>query len=225
VTDRSCEFESRLRHQEKQGPAGPFREAGPFAFHSPEPAMSRTIFLLLFCAAFQLLPVLLSSNCPHPEIPSPPLAMKIGQMLMVGFHGSTLGPNHPLRNDISERHLGGVILLNQGLNPNSPASNIHNPAQLRELTRELQSISPTPLLIAVDQEGGRVCRLKESSGFPPSTSFARLGRENNPAHTRRQAKIIARTLRAAGINFNLSPVVDLDKNPDNPIIGALGRSF
>ncbi|HEX6473838.1 MAG TPA: glycoside hydrolase family 3 N-terminal domain-containing protein, partial [Candidatus Limnocylindria bacterium] len=82
-----------------------------------------------------------------------------------------------------------------------------------------------PLLIAVDEEGGQVARLGPDHGFPPTVSAAELGAEDDVRVTRRAGRDIARTLRAAGINLNLAPVVDLNLNPDNPIIGALDRSF
>jgi beta-N-acetylhexosaminidase len=146
-------------------------------------------------------------------------------MLMVGFHGSRLGSGHPLRQDITERHLGGVILFNDRSEQIPSSGNIRDARQLRHLTKELQTASPTPLLIAVDQEGGRVCRLKPQFGFPLTVSFAWLGRQNDPALTHRHAAAIARTLLNSGINLNLSPVVDLNRNPANPVIGALERSF
>ena len=78
---------------------------------------------------------------------------------------------------------------------------------------------------AADQEGGKVARLNETHGFPPTISAQELGERNDPAFTYAQAEIMAKTLAAAGINHNLAPVVDINSNPANPVIGALGRSF
>jgi len=103
--------------------------------------------------------------------------------------------------------------------------NIVSPTQLQFLTNSLQTASATPLLIAVDQEGGQVSRLKTRDKFPPTTSFAELGRKNDLALTRQRSNDIAKTLHRFGINFNFSPVVDLNRNPDNPVIGSLNRSF
>jgi beta-N-acetylhexosaminidase len=89
----------------------------------------------------------------------------------------------------------------------------------------LQSQAAIPLLVAIDQEGGRVNRLKADYGFPPSVSHEELGRLDQPAATRRHSALIAHTLAELGINLNLAPVVDLDANPDNPIIKGKGRSF
>lgn len=108
--------------------------------------------------------------------------------------------------------------------PDGPG-NIVSPVQLKVLTQSLQTASPTPLLIAVDQEGGKVSRLKVRDGFPATISFAKLGRENDLAATRKRSNETAKTLHHYGVNFNFSPVVDLNSNPTNPVIGSLGRSF
>jgi len=146
-------------------------------------------------------------------------------MLLVCFEGTALPPAHPLQSDIRQRHLGGVMLRSRPTSGSATAGNIVSAPQLRDLTRSLQGASPTPLLITVDQEGGQVRRLKTRAGFPPTTSFAELGRRNDLALTRQRSQDIAETLRHNGINFNFSPVVDLNRNPRNPVIGALERSF
>ncbi|MGE4543956.1 MAG: glycoside hydrolase family 3 protein [Pedobacter sp.] len=153
--------------------------------------------------------------------------LPLGQMLLVGFAGSVIEEGHPILEDIRQRHLGGVILFNYGPDSGTPANNIISPSQLRTLTTRLQQAASyrAPLLIAVDQEGGRICRLKESFGFPATVSFASLGQSNDLALTHRHANEIARTLQRAGINLNLGPVVDLNVNPANPVIGKLERSF
>ena len=77
----------------------------------------------------------------------------------------------------------------------------------------------------VDEEGGLVARLDERHGFPPTISAADLGARGDVSFTRQAGKRIAETLASVGITQNLAPVVDLDVNPTNPIIGALDRSF
>src|SRR5206468_2549473 len=84
---------------------------------------------------------------------------------------------------------------------------------------------PGPLIVSVDQEGGRVARLNPSNGFPATKSQAEIGAANSPATTRAWAQGIAGTLRGVGINLNYAPVVDLAVNPTNPAIAKLGRSF
>ena len=159
------------------------------------------------------------------ESDSPSLDVKIGQMLMVGFRGLAVDENHPIARDIRERHLGGVVLFDFDVPDRSPVRNITSPGQLRALTASLQSLSDIPLFVAVDGEGGQVWRLQERFGFPPTLSARCLGRMNDLSRTYGYAAAMAKTLAEAGINLNLAPVVDLDVNPDNPVIGKLGRSF
>ena len=176
-----------------------------------------------------LLVVLLGLGwCRSTAVPAPPplpLQARIGQMLLVCFEGQDLPPQHPLLEDIHLRHLGGVMLRSNSSKGSTTTGNIVSPTQLQLLTNSLQNASPTPLLIAVDQEGGRVSRLKARDNFPPTTSFAELGRKNDLAMTRQRSNDIAKTLHRFGINFNFSPVVDLNRNPNNPVIGSLDRSF
>ncbi|MCG8346088.1 MAG: glycoside hydrolase family 3 protein [Chlorobiales bacterium] len=153
------------------------------------------------------------------------LGMKIGQMVMIGFRGTSLEETSGLTEDITRLNLGGVVLFDYDVPSGSPGRNITSPDQLRQLTSELQQASRIPLLIAVDQEGGRIARLKAKYGFPESISAGRLGQLNNADSTFHATLSIAETLAKAGINVNFAPVVDLDSNPDNPVIGLLERSF
>ncbi|GAB4392028.1 MAG: glycoside hydrolase family 3 protein [Gammaproteobacteria bacterium] len=167
-----------------------------------------------------------------PSVP-PTLDEKIGQMLMVGFDGLKVDQNSAIVRDIQQYHLGGVVLyehsaahtINTQPAKRNQLKNIKNPKQLRELTRQLQHYSQIPLFIAIDQEGGRVNRLRPENGFAKSLSAARLGRINKPSVTNKYASAMARTLAQAGINVNFAPVVDLNSNPHNPVIGKLGRAF
>jgi beta-N-acetylhexosaminidase len=158
------------------------------------------------------------------------LAAKIGQMLLVGFRGTTAETATRAIDDIRNRSLGGVVLFSTDQPSGEPMRNIVSPTQLAELTAALQAAAGAsetvlPLIVAVDEEGGRVARLDPAHGFPATESAAALGRRDDPAYTRAAGRRIATTLREVGINLNLAPVVDLDINPDNPIIGALDRSF
>ncbi len=162
---------------------------------------------------------------PAPTPADVSLDVKIGQMIMVGFRGLDVNDNSPIVRDIIDRHIGGVILFDYDVPTSTPIRNIKSPAQLKRLTAKLQAASPIPLLIAIDQEGGKVCRLKQSSGFPPTLSAQYLGSINDLSLTHRHAARTAKILAHLGINLNLAPVVDLNINRDNPIIGRLGRSF
>ncbi|MFD1505877.1 glycoside hydrolase family 3 protein [Georgenia yuyongxinii] len=145
-------------------------------------------------------------------------------MLLLGFRGTTLEPTNPVVADL-ERHLGGVVLFSRDVPSGSATRNITSPAQVAALTATLQAQADPPLLVTTDQEGGQVARLGPEHGFPATRSAAQLGAMGDPAATRAAAAEMARTLRVAGVNLNLAPVVDVNVNPTNPIIGALGRSF
>lgn len=149
--------------------------------------------------------------------------MNIGQMFLLGFDGCAPGRDHWLRQAVEQEGLGGVILFDR--NVDGSVQNISGPAQLQELTAELQEMAADVLFVAVDQEGGRVCRLKERDGFPRTASAAELGRDDPELSTAPAADQLAATLARHGINLNLAPVLDLDLNPDNPIISCCERSF
>jgi len=154
------------------------------------------------------------------------LREKIGQLLVIGFRGSEPAECEWIARDIREQHLGGVVLFDQEMADGSRGRrNIVSPAQVKALVAFLQTQAAVPLLVAIDQEGGRVNRLKPAYGFPDTPSHEELGRANDPAATYEHAAGIARTLAAAGINWNLAPVVDLDANAANPIIKGKQRSF
>ena len=156
---------------------------------------------------------------------SVPLEVKIGQMLMVGFRGLRVDDDHPIVSDIRDRHLGSTLLFDYDVPSKTPVRNIQSPEQVKALVDALQAVSTIPLLVAMDQEGGRVRRLKEEYGFPPSVSAQHLGIGNDLARTREHGTVMAQTLAQLGINLNLAPSVDLNINPDNPVIGKLERSF
>lgn len=154
------------------------------------------------------------------------LREKIGQMLLIGFRGLAISDTDPVARDIAERNLGGVILFDQEMADKSlPTRNIKSPAQVQALVQSLKDRAETPLLVAIDQEGGRVNRLKTDYGFPASISHEELGAINDPKQTFAHAEKTAQTLAGLGLNLNLAPVVDLDANPDNPIIKGKKRSF
>lgn len=153
------------------------------------------------------------------------LDVKIGQMLMLGFRGLAAGDDLSIVQDIRAYHLGGVVLFDYDVPLASPVRNIQSADQVRALIAGLQAVAAIPLLVSVDQEGGSVARLKETAGFPPTVSARSLGEANDTARTREAAGTMARTLRDLGFNLNLAPVVDLDINPESPVIGKLDRSF
>ena len=144
------------------------------------------------------------------------LEEKIGQVIVAYFSGPDFSP--ALAEELRELPLGGVILF-------SGAGNIESPAQVASLTEQIQRAAidrgMVPLFIAVDQEGGAVARLTEGvTLFPGNMALGATGSEEL---ARLSAAVTARELRILGINFNFAPVVDVNNNPDNPVIGV--RSF
>ncbi len=141
------------------------------------------------------------------------LRQQVGQLFMLGFSGTSV--SQELASLMSEYRPGGVILF---------ARNLENAAQIIRLTNDLQKLSPgSPLFIAIDQEGGRVSRLP--AGFTIFPPCAVLGRCASTELAYQAAVATATELRAVGINMNLAPVLDVDTNSDNPVIGdrAFGR--
>ncbi|MBS2023224.1 MAG: beta-N-acetylhexosaminidase [Deltaproteobacteria bacterium] len=124
--------------------------------------------------------------------------------------------------DLVRRGIGGIVLF---------ARNVQDPEQVATLCKTLKAAAPGKLLIAIDQEGGRVQRLKA----PHWTTIPTMGRLGDidhagglnglPGHkvVEKVGQIIASELNACGIDWNLAPVVDIASNPDNPVIGD--RSF
>jgi beta-N-acetylhexosaminidase len=135
------------------------------------------------------------------------LVEQIGQLFMLGFDGTTVPPEWA---ELQAAHKpGGMILFSH---------NLEHPAQIIELTNGLQARSPHyPLLIAIDQEGGRVSRLpKGFTIFPPCGTIGACGSEELAYAA---ASVTAAELRAVGVNMNMAPVLDVHSNPDNPVIG------
>lgn len=155
----------------------------------------------------------------------PPLNVKLGQMILVGFRGTTARQCADFIAQLKHYHIGGVWLTDNESPMGATIGNIESPAQLRRLIADLQTAAPLPLLVALDGEGGSVIRLKEKYGFPKFLSASELGERDDSAFTRSHAALLAETLCDCGINWNLAPVVDLDRNPDNPVIGKRRRAF
>ena len=135
---------------------------------------------------------------------------ELGQLMMVGFEGTTL-PDfyyHWLK-----QGLGGIILFSR---------NFQNPEQLAKLTDEIQHAArPYPAFISIDQEGGRVARLKDPfTHFPSAKTLAQSFHETGSKDLIYQsARATALELAAMGIRLNFAPVLDVNSNPENPIIG------
>jgi beta-N-acetylhexosaminidase len=144
---------------------------------------------------------------------------KIGQMIMVGFKGVSAADENvqEIGQKINDGLIGSIIFYQH---------NIQSPEQIKELTNFLKSFDQphNNVLFTIDQEGGRVQRLKEANGFtnyPSAKKIAQASIEN--AH--KTYNLMAQELNTYGFNFNLAPVVDLDFGPNSSAIGRLDRSF
>ncbi|MDR2073235.1 MAG: hypothetical protein LBP60_07365 [Spirochaetaceae bacterium] len=162
---------------------------------------------------------------PQDELSEAALREKIAQMLMVGFRGLELTRDSHIYSDISSLGIGGVLLFDYDTPSRSRPRNIRSREQLARLSADLQAAAPVRLFIAIDQEGGRVNRLRSEYGFPPNLGAKEMAADPSGTLTRAQAEETARILSTMGINVNFAPCVDLDLNQENPIIGAYGRSF
>lgn len=139
---------------------------------------------------------------------------KVGQLFQIGFTGRTVTPE--IREMIEDYHIGGIIYFRR---------NMQSPEQVASLSNELQKLAMNrgkglPLIISTDQEGGVVTRLTGGTHFPGNMT---LGATREAKLAWQEGKTIARELKAVGINMDLAPVLDVNNNFANPVIGV--RSF
>jgi beta-N-acetylhexosaminidase len=135
------------------------------------------------------------------------LRRQIGRLLVAGFNGHTIPVE--LRSLAREFGLGGVILF---------ARNITEPAQVADLSFDAARLVPElPCWVSVDQEGGRVARLKKP--FTEWPAMATLGRSGDTGLAERFARALGAELKAVGVTLDFAPVLDVHTNPKNPIIG------
>jgi beta-N-acetylhexosaminidase len=165
-------------------------------------------YLAILCFCFWM-PLRLTSV----EVKDLSLEEKVGQLLVVHFHGEMA--NEQARSLIQEVGIGGIIYYQW-------ANGLHDPQQVQDLSQSLQAQAQAnrhaiPLWIAVDQEGGRVCRLK--SGFTQFPGNYVLGQTQRLDWAEESAWMTGRELSAVGVNFNLAPVVDVYSPHSNGIIG------
>ena len=157
-----------------------------------------------------------------------PPPLPLGELLLVGFGGTHVEGNDELRSLVCDVKVGGLILFERD-SRSGDARNITSPGQVRQLTSELQALAlgcaGRRLLIAADNEGGAVMRLSTRLGYLPTPPPQALGDAGDPAATSLESRRMGATLREAGINWNLAPVVDVAVNPLNPAVVTLGRTF
>lgn len=137
------------------------------------------------------------------------LERQAASLFTVGFYGKSITDD---LKGLLARGVGGVIYF---------ARNVGTPAEVLELNREIKATAARPLVLAIDQEGGQVARLRQ--GFTDIPPMRAVGATGSATLARELGKLIARELRAVGFDMNYAPVLDIDTNPQNPIIAA--RSF
>jgi beta-N-acetylhexosaminidase len=145
------------------------------------------------------------------------LDIKIGQMILIGFPRAAVDTK--VLQEIREGKVGSIIIFEK----NIPAKNSF--VELKKIVWTYQQAAQIPLLVSIDQEGGKVNRLKDKYGFPRSITAEAMGKANSLDSVRFYAEATAATLAGLGINVNFAPVVDLAANPSNPVIVRNGRAF
>jgi len=147
------------------------------------------------------------------------LDIKIGQMILIGVTGSSIDLSSDEYQAVKAGKAGNIIYFEKNISSETPYES------MKKMSAILQEAAAIPLLIGIDQEGGRVNRLKSKYGFPESVTHKELGRAGSINNTKYYADKTAKTLSELGININFAPVVDLESNPINPIIAKYGRAF
>jgi beta-N-acetylhexosaminidase len=140
------------------------------------------------------------------------LEEKVGQMLFLGFGGKVM--DESIARFLKKKKPGGVALFGR---------NIKDSKQTATLIRAVREYDPAgiPMFVSVDQEGGKVVRLKRNTTVIPSNMA--LGATRDPDLAKQAGASLGRDLRLLGFNMNLAPVLDVNSNPNNPVIGI--RSF
>lgn len=150
--------------------------------------------------------------------PADSLRIKIGQMILIGIPEAKV--DGQVLEEVRQGKVGTLILFEKNI-PNSPKAYV----PLKKIIWTYQQAAPIPLLVAIDQEGGRVNRLKDKYGFPRSISARAMGRSHSLDSVRFYGEATAATLAGLGINVNFAPCVDLAVNPNNTVIYKAERSF
>ncbi|MBT6555899.1 MAG: glycoside hydrolase family 3 protein [Candidatus Marinimicrobia bacterium] len=159
------------------------------------------------------------SQAPPDSLDPIALEQKIGQMIMVGIRGTHLNADamEMTRSQILNGGIGGIIFFKH---------NIKNSRQFRIFVKSLKALPvDQPLLLAVDEEGGLVRRLRKNQGFDEFPSAAHVGANLSTDESYDLYSRMADQIHQAGLNLNLAPVVDVNINRISPAIGQLNRSF
>ena len=147
-------------------------------------------------------------------------------MLMVGFKGDSVTEDCDAARYVRDLKVGAIVLFDIDMTGDATlgSRNITSKERLTRMTAQLKAWADYPLLIATDQEGGRVARLKPQYGFLPTMTAEYLGTTDNEDTTRYYASRLAREMRESGVNVNLAPVVDV-LNHDCAAVGHYNRCY
>ena len=138
---------------------------------------------------------------------------KIGQLIIAGFDGITV--NDELQSLILEKYIGGVILFSKNVESASQVVALNNEI------KEINKVNKSPIFISVDEEGGLVSRMpSEFKDIPTNSDIAKYDDEDLSYNI---GKVIGEEISSLGFNMDFAPVLDINSNPDNPVIG--NRSF
>lgn len=145
-------------------------------------------------------------------------------MLVVGFRGTEISDDSSIVEVVNDLNLGGVILFDYDVPSEGEIErNIVNSEQTKELIKKLKEADDS-LFVAVDAEGGNVNRLKEEYDFQNIPSAEKMG-AGSVEDTKSYALTLGEQLKDLGFNVDFAPVVDVNVNSENPVIGGLERSF
>jgi beta-N-acetylhexosaminidase len=135
---------------------------------------------------------------------------EVSRLFLWGFDGTKVSPR--LRGLLKRHPISGAVLFRR---------NIESVAQMKALNRDLKHAGGGKFLIAIDEEGGRVSRLPAGAiKFPPAAFWGRFyERTKDLKDVVRMGRVLGRELRSVGVNLDFAPVLDVDSNPKNPIIG------
>ncbi len=160
-------------------------------------------------------------------LPDSTLRQYAAKMLMVGFKGDSVTDSSDAARYVRDLKVGGIILFDVDLTGTAKigSRNITSKERLTKMTADLQRYAGGNLLIAIDQEGGMVRRLRPEYGYSQTVSQEYLGKINSRDTTMKYAERMAKEIKESGVNVNLAPLIDVNVNPDCPVIGALHRSY
>jgi len=141
------------------------------------------------------------------------LEEKVGQMILAGIDGTEI--DDKMRAMIAGQHVGGIILYKNNF------TDLKGSVALVNDLKKANDGNPAPLFMSVDQEGGKVSRLPKD--FVAMPDAAKVGKTGDPELAREMGRLLSAQLKLLGFNMDFAPVLDVDSNPDNPVIGS--RSF